>query len=57
LDRGVLEGDDAKETPVGAEGEDEESEEESEEEQVVRKKGKPKRGAPGQDIPSSMASL
>lgn len=46
---GTWEGDDAKETPVGAEGEDEESEEESEEEQVVRRKGKPKRGAPGQE--------
>ena len=46
---GSWEGDDAKETPVGVEGEDEESEEESEEEQVVRKKGKPKRGAPGQE--------
>jgi pre-mRNA-processing factor 17 len=46
---GSWEGDDAKETPVGAGGESEESEEESEEEQVVRKKGKPKRGAPGQE--------
>ena len=46
---GSWEGDDAKETPVGAEGEDEESDEESEEEQVVRRKGKPKRGAPGQE--------
>ena len=45
---GSWEGDDAKETPVG-EDEDEESEEESEEEQVVRKRGKPKRGAPGQE--------
>ena len=45
---GSWEGDDAKETPVGEE-EDEESEEESEEEQVVRKRGKPKRGAPGQE--------
>ena len=44
---GSWEGDDAKETPVG--DENEESEEESEEEQVIRKKGKPKRGAPGQE--------
>ena len=42
---GSWQGDDAKETPVEAEGEDEESEEE----QVVRRKGKPKRGAPGQE--------
>ena len=46
---GSWDGDDAKETPVEGEGMDEESEEESEEEQVVRKKGKPKRGAPGQE--------
>ena len=46
---GSWEGDDAKETPVGAEGKDEDSEEESEEEQVVRRRGKPKRGAPGQE--------
>jgi len=43
------EGDDAKETPVEGEGGEEESEEESEEEQVVRRRGKAKRGAPGQE--------
>jgi pre-mRNA-processing factor 17 len=46
---GSWEGDDAKETPVGGGDESEESEEESEEEQVVRKKGKPRRGVPGQE--------
>ena len=46
---GSWQGDDIKENPVGAEGEEDESEEESEEEQVVRKRGKPKWGAPGQE--------